>query len=137
MIEHHSEIRVRYADTDQMGFVYYGKYPEYFEVGRTELIRSLGLAYKEIEEKGIWMPVIDLHITYKVPAYYDELLLCKTYIPELPRATLLTTYEIFKEDGSLSVSGKVVLAFLKQENGRPTRVPTFMLEAVEDRWSEE
>lgn len=134
MIQHHSDIRVRYADTDQMGFVYYGKYPEYFEVGRTELIRSLGLAYKEIEERGIWMPVIDLHINYKVPARYDELLVCNTFIPEIPRATLLTTYEIFKEDGSLSVSGKVVLAFLKQENGRPTRVPSFMLEAIEEKW---
>ena len=111
MIQHHADIRVRYADTDQMGFVYYGKYPEYFEVGRTELIRSLGLAYKEIENRGIWMPVTELHITYKVPALYDELLVCKTYIPEIPRATLLTTYEIYKEDGSLSVSGKVVLAF--------------------------
>ena len=135
MILHTSEIRVRYADTDQMGFVYYGKYPEYFEVGRTELIRDLGLAYKEIEARGILMPVAELQIQYKMPAYYDELLVCKTYIPEIPRASLLTTYEIFKEDGSLSVSGKVILAFLKKENSRPTRVPSFMLAAIEERWT--
>ena len=134
MIQYDSYIRVRYADTDQMGFVYYGKYPEYFEVGRTELIRDLGLAYKEIEARGIWMPVIELQIHYKIPAFYDELLLCKTYIPEVPRATLHTTYEIFKEDGKLSVSGKVILAFLKKENRKPTRVPSFMLEAIKKKW---
>ncbi|MEM6632167.1 MAG: thioesterase family protein [Bacteroidota bacterium] len=136
MIQYNTHIRVRYADTDQMGFVYYGKYPEYFEVGRTELIRTLGLAYKEIEDRGIWMPVTELQIHYKFPAYYDELLLCKTYIPEIPRATLHTSYEIFKEDGRLSVSGKVILAFLKQESGRPTRVPSFMLDAIEKKWKE-
>ena len=137
MIQHQTHVRVRYADTDQMGFVYYGKYAEYFEVGRVELIRSVGLSYKEIEERGVWLPVVELRVNYRYPARYDELLTITSCLAELPKASLLTTYKIHKENGELAVSGLVKLAFLNAERQRPQRVPDFFLKAVEQYWKPE
>ena len=137
MIKGETFIRVRYADTDQMGFVYYGKYPEYFEVGRVELIRQLGITYKELEAKGIFMPVAELKIQYKIPATYDEKIKVVTSIPELPRASMLTTYEVFKENGQLSATGSVKLAFIDQKNLRPVRVPAYVSDAVVSYWQTE
>ena len=134
MICHSTQLRVRYGETDQMGFVYYGKYAEYFEVGRVELIRSLGFTYKEVEESGILMPVADLHVQYKKPARYDNLLTVQTCIPELPKSSFLTTYRIHNEENELLVTGEVKLAFFHKERNRPVRVPNFILEAVEAHW---
>ncbi len=130
MIEHVTHVRVRYADTDQMGYVYYGKYAEYFEVGRVELIRSLGISYREIEDRGIMLPVASLEIHYLSPALYDELLTIKTIIPEIPRSSLLTEYEVIKPDQNLAVKGKVKLAFIDKNRMRPVRAPEYMLEAI-------
>ena len=135
MITHETHIRVRYADTDQMGYVYYGKYAEYFEVGRVELIRSLGMTYKSVEEGGIIMPVVDLHIQYQRPAHYDELLRVRTTIPEIPRSSFLTTYEVFNEAGQLLVSGAVKLAFIDTARNRPVRAPEYIRQAVETHWT--
>ncbi|MEM7658510.1 MAG: thioesterase family protein [Bacteroidota bacterium] len=136
MIVHETSVRVRYADTDQMGYVYYGKYPEYFEVGRVEMLRFIGISYREVEEKGILMPVADLEIKYHFPAYYDELLTVKTMIPELPRSSFLTTYELFNPQGQKLVSGMVRLAFFDRERQRPVRVPAYLLELVQGKWPE-
>jgi len=130
MIVHRTDIRVRYADTDQMGFVYYGKYAEYFEVGRVELIRSLGISYREIEERGIMLPVVELEVRYLAPAFYDELLSVKTIVPEIPRSSLLTTYEVIKPDGKITVKGLVKLAFIDRGRMRPVRAPEYMVEAM-------
>ena len=135
MLVHETEVRVRYADTDRMGYVYYGKYPEYFEVGRVELIRHLGITYKEIEEQGILMPVADLQIKYHRPAHYDELLRVRTSVTELPKSSFLTTYEIFNPAGQKLVSGLVRLAFVDAQRNRPVRVPGFILAAVQAHWS--
>lgn len=135
MIAHHTHIRVRYADTDQMGFVYHGKYVEYFEVGRVELIRQLGISYKEIEARGIWMPVADLQLSFKRPAHYDELLSVHTRITEKPRASLLTHYQLTNGEGELKATGSVRLAFIDHQHQKPVRVPDFMLEAVERHWA--
>jgi len=134
MLWHDTQLRVRYADTDQMGYVYYGKYAEYFEVGRVELIRHLGIPYTQIEAQGIMMPVAELHIAYKVPARYDELLRIRSCIPEIPRGSLLTTYEVYKEQGELSATGEVRLAFIDMQRQRPVRVPDFILQAVSKHW---
>ena len=134
MICHQTKFRVRYGETDQMGFVYYGKYAEYFEVGRVELIRSLGFTYKEVEAKGILMPVADLHIHYRKPARYDDLLTVETCIPELPKSSFLTTYQIHNEEKELLVTGEVKLAFFNKGKSRPVRVPDFILRAVEIHW---
>ncbi len=134
MIVHTTDIRVRYADTDQMGYVYYGKYAEYFEVGRVELIRSLGISYREIEERGIMLPVVELVIKYLAPAFYDELLSVKSIVPEIPRSSLLTEYEVVKPDGKIAVKGRVKLAFIDQERMRPVRAPGYMVEAMKEKF---
>lgn len=136
MISHETNIRVRYGETDQMGYVYYGKYAEYFEVGRVELIRSLGLSYKSIEEQGIWMPVSELSIKYHRPGRYDDLLCVRTILKELPRSSFLTTYIVQNEAGHQLVTGSVKLAFLDAEKMIPVRVPKFILDAVSSHWPE-
>lgn len=137
MIEFESQVRVRYAETDQMGYVYYGQYATYFEVGRTDLIRSLGIPYKTLEQSGVMMPVADLQIQFKRPGRYDDLLTVKTIVPELPRASFMTLYEVRNEAGELVVSGKVRLAFIDMERMRPIRVPSIVLEAVKAHWPSE
>ncbi len=134
MIVHETKLRVRYGETDQMGYAYYGKYAEYFEVGRVETVRSIGLPYKLVEEKGILMPVSELQVNYKRPAFYDDLLSIQTSIAEKPRSSLLFTYKILNEESLLLATGLVRLAFVDKVRMRPVRVPDFVAEAVEAHW---
>ena len=92
-----SKIRVRYGETDQMSFVYYGVYAQYYEVGRVELLRSLGLSYKEIEAMGFALPVVNMNIKYMKPAFYDDELTIRTTIKELPSAKITFHYETLNE----------------------------------------
>lgn len=131
LFTHDTHVRVRYAETDQMGFVYYGRYMEYLEVGRVEMMRARGIPYRLVEEKGIWMPVTDVQLKYRAPGRYDELLTIRTYIHEMPRATLDFGFEIFKEDGALCLEASVKLAFLDRERQRPVRAPQFVLDALQ------
>jgi acyl-CoA thioester hydrolase len=123
-------IRVRYGETDRMGYMYYGHYPEYFEVSRTDMIRSLGLSYREIEDSGIIMPVKSLKVDYKTPALYDELLTVKSCLKTLPEIKLDIDYEIYNENKQLVCTGNTVLAFVDVKTRRPKRAPEFFLEAV-------
>jgi acyl-CoA thioester hydrolase len=123
-------IRVRYGETDRMGYMYYGHYPEYFEVSRTDMIRSLGLSYREIEDSGIIMPVKSLKVDYKTPALYDELLTVKSCLKTLPEIKLDIDYEIYNEKQQLVCTGNTVLAFVDVKTRRPKRAPEFFLEAV-------
>jgi acyl-CoA thioester hydrolase len=134
MIIHDTQLRVRYGETDQMGYAYYGKYAEYFEVGRVEAVRSIGMPYKLVEEKGILMPVSELQVSYKRPARYDDLLTIRTPIPEKPRSSLLFHYEVYNPASTLLATGLVRLAFVDREKMRPVRVPGFVQEAVEAHW---
>ena len=127
MFSHETHIRVRYAETDQMGVVYYGNYPQYYEVGRVELIRSIGITYKSIEERGILMPVTTMHIKYILPARYDELLRIETCITELPERRIHFRSEIFNEEGFLINSGTVSLAFVDSITKKAVIVPDFIL----------
>lgn len=130
MHTHDTQVRVRYAETDQMGFVYYGRYMEYLEVGRVEMMRARGIPYRLVEEKGIWMPVTDVKLKYKAPGSYDELLTIRTYIKTMPRSTLDFEFEIFKEDKSLCLEASVKLAFFDPVRKRPVRAPQFVLDAL-------
>lgn len=118
-----TQLRVKYADTDKMGFAYYGNYPTYFEVARVECFRALGYSYKEMEDQGIGMPVLDMEIKYLKPAKYDDLLTVKVTIPEEPRARILFEYEIFNEEGTLLNKASTRLAFMNLESGRPVKMP--------------
>ena len=122
-----TKIRVRYAETDQMSFVYYGIYAQYFEVGRVELLRSLGVSYKEIEEMGYALPVVNFNVKYKKPAYYDDELTIKTTIKELPSAKITFYYETYNENKELLNTAEVVLVFVNKESGKPCFAPEFIM----------
>ena len=119
-------VRVRYSETDQMQYVYYGNYAAYYEVGRVEALRKLGLSYKDLEDTGIMMPVLETHSYYHKPAKYDELLTLKITIPQLPLAKIKFEYEIYTESGDKIHSGNTTLAFINMASGRPTRAPESM-----------
>ncbi|MFD2574093.1 acyl-CoA thioesterase [Spirosoma soli] len=125
-----TNIRVRYYDTDQMGIVYYGNYARFYEIGRVETIRHLGLHYKELEERGISMPVYDLSSRFIRPAKYDDLLTIRVTIPQLPKTRFLFTYEIFNQDGQLLNTGQTTLVFIRTDTGRPCSAPADLVEAA-------
>ncbi len=113
MYEHSTQIRVRYAETDQMDVVYYGNYAQYFEVGRAECIRDLGFTYKDMEAMGVKMPVVEMHVNFRRPAHYDDLITIKTQLRELPDEHHISFYhEVFNEDTKLLTTGKVTLYFI-------------------------
>ena len=125
------QLRVRYADTDQMGYVYYGNYAAYYEVARVESFRQLGFAYKNLEDEGVMMPVLELKSNFHQPAMYDDLLTIRVSIPEFPRARIRYEYEIFNEAGKHLNSGETTLAFVNMKTNRPTRLPVVMRDLLE------
>lgn len=131
MLKHYSYVRVRYADTDQMKYAYNGKYFEYFEVGRTEMMREVGLPYKVIEENGYFMPVIETKITFHSPAFYDELLEIETLVEQVPTSKVHIDHIVkAKERNVIVATGYVELAFLNAKTLKPTRAPKFFIDAV-------
>lgn len=124
--------RVRYAETDQMGYVYYGNYPQFFEIGRVEALRALGISYKKMEEEGIMLPVLSLEIKYVAPAKYDEVLEIKTEIREMPGTRITFHHEIFNEKGELTTIGKVQLVFVRIDTKKPVKAPDYILNALEE-----
>ncbi|MCB9251293.1 MAG: acyl-CoA thioesterase [Flavobacteriales bacterium] len=123
MIENSTEIRVRYGETDQMGYVYYGNYALYYEVGRVELMRKVGISYREIEAMGIGLPVVSFEIKYIKPAKYDDLIKVRTLVPKLPDTKIHFDYECYNEKGELLNTGKVILVFINLSTGKPMRCP--------------
>ncbi len=129
MIENTTRIRVRYADTDQMGFAYYARYLEWFETGRTEMLRALSLPYAEIEKQKVALPVLEAHCQYRKPALYDQLLRVVSRLRELPRASLRIDYEIFDETNQLLAEGYTTHAFINRE-GKPVRPPQIFMQKM-------
>lgn len=132
-----TQIRVRYAETDQMSYVYYGNYAMYFEVARVEAMRSIGFSYKEMENEGVMMPVLESHFHYFKPGKYDELLTIKTTIPTLPGVRIRFEYQVFNEQQDLITEGWTVLTFLKKDSHRPTRPPYNLLALLKGYFQEE
>ena len=131
MIASVTQIRVRYADTDQMKNVYYSKYLEYLEQGRSDLLRQVGLPYSEIESLGYFFPVIEVCVKYRQPARYDDLLEVKTLLREIPAARIRIEYEISRpRDGVLIAEGNTVHSIVAAETGRPVRAPRVFVEAL-------
>ena len=121
------KLRVRYGETDQMGIVYYGTYPDYLEQGRTEWLRALGFSYRKLEEEGIMLPVIRLEIDYRQPARYDDLITVTTSLRKTPAFKIEFDYEIHDQDGQLLVSAYTALAFVNKESGKLMRAPDYLL----------
>jgi acyl-CoA thioester hydrolase len=130
MFSFSTQIRVRYADTDQMGYVYYGNYARYFEIGRVEALRSLGISYKSLEEAGIMMPVLENYSKYLKPAFYDNLLTLKVMVKEIPGTRMRFDYEISNEEGQLIHIGHTTLVFISAETKRVISFPIYVRQAI-------
>jgi acyl-CoA thioester hydrolase len=124
MYEHSTTLRVRYAETDQMDIVYYGNYAQYFEVGRAEAIRNLGISYKDMELMGVKMPVVEMHAQFLRPAHYDDLITIKTQLRELPlKHQIEFHHEVYNERKKLLTVGRVVLFFINIETKKRVPMP--------------
>ena len=118
-----TEIRVRYGETDQMGYCYYGNYAQYFEVGRVEALRSLGMSYKALEEQGVMLPVSEFSVKYLSPAFYDDVLTVKTEISEIKGARIYFSYELINEKGTIISKAETTLVFVDKTTMRPRHAP--------------
>lgn len=132
MFVHESQVRVRYGETDQMGYCYYGNYASYYEVGRVEALRALGFPYKKLEEEGVMLPVLDFTIKYLKPAFYDDLLTVKTMIKTVPSAKIEFQFEMYNEADEMINIGTVVLVFIDSKSKKPTRAPKLLAEALQN-----
>lgn len=123
MYSHSTKIRVRYGETDQMGYMYYGNYAQYYEVGRVEMLRNLGMSYSSMEADGIMMPVLELKCKYIKPALYDQEITVKTTIKELPGIRIFFEYELYNEKEELINLGSTTLVFVDMKKNKPTNPP--------------
>ena len=121
------QYRVIYADTDQMGVVYYGNYGKLYEIGRSEMIREMGFPYKELENNGVVMPVYSVESKYRKVITYDELISIETTVKELPTAKMKFHHRIFNEDGTLAHEAVVVLVFMDMKSKKLVRAPEMLL----------
>lgn len=126
------DLRIRYGETDQMGIVYHGNYAQYFEIGRTEWLRNLGITYKQMEEEGIKLPVISLAVNFKKSVCYDDVIKVKTTLKKMPTASIEFDYEIENENGEIVTTGNTVLAFIDIVRNRPTRCPQHILDKLQN-----
>lgn len=137
MFQTSEKIRVRYAETDQMGYVYYGNYAQYFEVGRVEMLRQLDLSYKMFEESGVMMPVLTLTCKYYKPARYDDLLNIKTIIKEKPGVRIHFYYEVYDENETLLSLGETTLVFIDMKSNRPVKCPDILAQKLTPYFTDE
>ena len=126
-----TKIRVEDHHTDQMGIVHHSNYVKFFEVARTEWLRAVGLTYAEMERRGVMMPIVEVNVKYRQPAYYDELIAVTASVEELPMARMSFKYEIRGEDGREIATGSTTLGFIDKETRRPQRAPRWLMEVLE------
>ncbi|OYU66350.1 MAG: thioesterase [Cytophagaceae bacterium BCCC1] len=130
MYSFESNYRVRYADVDQMGYMYYGNYAKLFEIGRVEALRNLGVRYKDLEESGIWMPVYENNSKYLEPAKYDELLIIRCILKEMPKVRIVFNTEIINESSKIIHTGLTTLVFIKADTQKITVCPQVILDKL-------
>jgi len=130
MTTHKTTCRVRYGDTDKMGFVYHANYFRWFEVGRSEMFRSMGIPYKSIESKGIFLPLSEIHCKFNAPSQYDDILLIETSLDSHYRAGMKFDYKIFNEDGKKRLANGYTKHACMDNNGRVVRPPKFLMDII-------
>lgn len=130
MFSYTHQIRVRYGDTDQMGYVYYGNYAYYYEQARAEAIRSVGITYKQLEDSGIMMPITRMTVKYIQPARYDELINVRTFVPEMPNRIITFAYEITNEAGALLNEGETQLIFVDAVTRKMKPIPAVLMDKL-------
>ncbi|KUF44246.1 acyl-CoA thioesterase [Myroides marinus] len=123
-------VRVRYAETDKMGVVYHGNYAQYFEIGRVEWLRNLGISYKKMEDLGVMLPVVSLTMNYKKSAYYDDDLTIRTIFKKMTSVKIEFDYELYNQNGDLLTTGNSVLVFVNMETGRPMAAPQYVVDKI-------
>lgn len=123
MIEHEIKIRVRYGETDRMGYVYYGNYATYFEVARVEGLRNLGVNYKDLEEDGVMLPVLEFKIKYYKPAFYDDELRIVSRIEKMPSVRIHFSYQTFNKENELLNEAETTLVFVDTKTQKPVAIP--------------
>ena len=122
---------MRYAETDRMGYVYYGNYAQYYEIGRVEALRELGISYKMMEDEGIMLPVTSLETQYIKPAFYDDVLTISTSITELPKVRIKFYYEVLNQKAELLNKGTTTLVFIDRITNKPTPAPDYIIQKLE------
>ncbi|CAM1347108.1 acyl-CoA thioesterase [Tenacibaculum insulae] len=130
MRKNKTTIRIRYAETDQMGVVYHGNYAQYLEIGRTELLRSTGVTYKYMENNGVMLPVISLSVNFKKSALYDDEITITTTLKKTPAVKIEFDYKITNQKDELICTGNTVLAFINMQTKKPMRCPEYILEKL-------
>jgi acyl-CoA thioester hydrolase len=130
MKEHEVEVRVRYSETDQMGVVYHGSYIPYFEIGRVEWLRNKGISYKSLEESGIALPIVSMHLNYKKPARYDDLLTVKTKFKSYSSVKIEFDCELWNENNELLTTAQFILVFIDTKTGKPIVPPQYILDIM-------
>ena len=123
MYTHHIKTRIRYSETDKMGYCYYGNYAQFFEMGRVEMLRSIGTAYRELEDQGILLPVVNYNVNFLKPIFYDEEITIITKITKMPSARIIFEYEIKNEKGETATTAETTLVFIKESTKRPCQPP--------------
>ena len=130
MKEHKVEVRVRYGETDQMGVVYHGSYVPYFAIGRVEWLRNKGVSYKDMEQNGIALPIVSMHLNYKKPAKYDDLLTIHTKLKSYSGVKIEFDCEIRNENEELLTTAHFILVFVDVNSGKPISPPQYILDVI-------
>lgn len=130
MFAQNTQIRIRYSETDQMGYCYYGNYAQFFEIGRVETLRSLGVSYKELENNGIMLPVLTYEVKFIKPAFYDDLITIKTIIKKIPAARIDFDYEVYNENNTLLTTAHTSLVFIQSKTMKPCPAPKEIIEKL-------
>ena len=131
MKAHQTQIKVRYAETDQMGVVHHANYAQYLEIGRLEWLSALGISYKEMEAEGIMLPVVSMSLSYKKPALYDDILTVSTQLLKPPTVSIEFNYEIHNSSGELLTTANTKLAFINMKSNFPMRCPKYILDELQ------
>lgn len=137
MFEETIQLRVRYHDCDPLGIVYHGHYVKFFEIGRTEAMRKHGFSYKQLEEEGYAMPVVEMNIKYFRPARYDELMNIKTIIKDFPDKNIVFISEIYNQEGQLLTSSETTFVYVKKESLRRCHVPHIVIDHLKPYFVDE
>ena len=130
MFEYKSLVKVRYAETDQMGVVYHGNYAIYLELARIEWLNQLGVSYKNMEKNGVMLPVYEMNFSFLKSAYFDDTLTIETSLQEMPRARIVFNYQIFNQSEELLSKASTTLVFVNMKTNRPMRCPDYILEKL-------
>ena len=136
MIKGNYKIRIRYADTDQMGYVYYGRYANFYEIARVELFRSLGFSYKDLEDNGVGMPVIEMKSKFLLPIKYDEEIKIITYIKKIPNSKITFTYKLFNSENLIVNEAKTILTFIDLKKMKPIRIPNELMKIIMKKFND-